>query len=100
VLSYDAAGTLRFSGGITASRGHEGANTGRTALTDLVRAVPSQHPSTPAPRHLGLWLSPPDAGLGRPFVPRTDFLLVLPSSFPERSWQRPTQRPQRPVPRR
>ena len=29
---YDAAGELRFSGGITAARGHEGDNAGRAAV--------------------------------------------------------------------
>lgn len=36
VLLYDAAGALRFSGGITASRGHSGDNAGRTAIEDLL----------------------------------------------------------------
>jgi hypothetical protein len=37
VLLYDAAGHLRFSGGITASRGHSGNNAGREAISDLLR---------------------------------------------------------------
>ena len=37
VLLYDAEGRLLFSGGITAGRGHEGDNTGRSAVISLVR---------------------------------------------------------------
>ena len=36
-LLYDASGTLVFSGGLTASRGHEGDNAGRAAVERLVR---------------------------------------------------------------
>jgi len=36
-LLYDASGALVFSGGLTASRGHEGDNAGRTAVERLVR---------------------------------------------------------------
>ena len=35
-LLYDAAGNLRFAGGITISRGHSGDNPGRDALTALL----------------------------------------------------------------
>ncbi len=35
-LLYDATGALRFSGGITPSRGHEGDNAGRRRISDLV----------------------------------------------------------------
>jgi hypothetical protein len=35
-ILYDIAGRLRFSGGITASRGHSGDNAGRTAIVSLV----------------------------------------------------------------
>jgi hypothetical protein len=35
-LLYDVSGTLRFSGGITGSRGHEGENAGRVALVNLL----------------------------------------------------------------
>lgn len=35
-LVYDAAGVLRFSGGITASRGHEGDNLGLSSIISLV----------------------------------------------------------------
>lgn len=34
---YDAAGQLRFYGGITGSRGHEGQNAGRAAVVEIVR---------------------------------------------------------------
>lgn len=36
VLLYDTDGNLRFSGGITASRGHEGNNAGRQAIFEIV----------------------------------------------------------------
>ena len=35
-LLFDAGGTLRFRGGITASRGHEGDNAGRRSIIDFV----------------------------------------------------------------
>jgi hypothetical protein len=35
-LLYRATGALRFSGGITGARGHEGDNPGRTALTSIL----------------------------------------------------------------
>jgi len=34
---YDSAGRLLFQGGITAARGHEGASSGRAALTALIQ---------------------------------------------------------------
>lgn len=37
-LLYDRGGNLRFDGGITASRGHEGDNAGRTALFKIITA--------------------------------------------------------------
>lgn len=42
VLLYAADGRLLFSGGITESRGHEGDNAGRSAVTALVRGTASQ----------------------------------------------------------
>lgn len=36
VLFYDINGTLRFNGGITASRGHEGDNAGRQAIFEII----------------------------------------------------------------
>jgi hypothetical protein len=39
VVVYDSAGALVFSGGITAARGHEGANHGRNQLIDAVNGV-------------------------------------------------------------
>lgn len=36
VLLYDREGKLRFNGGITASRGHEGDNAGRNAIFEIV----------------------------------------------------------------
>lgn len=42
VLFYDAAGTLRFSGGITASRGQEGPSAGGEALLMLLRGRESR----------------------------------------------------------
>lgn len=35
-LVYDRAGNLRFNGGITASRGHEGDNAGKSAIFEIV----------------------------------------------------------------
>jgi hypothetical protein len=40
VLVYDGAGHLQFSGGITSSRGHEGDNAGRDAITALLAGRP------------------------------------------------------------
>lgn len=37
VLLYDASGVLRFSGGITGSRGHEGDNDGLAAIETFLR---------------------------------------------------------------
>lgn len=45
-LLYDRDGRLRFSGGITGSRGHEGDNAGRTAIERLVREEQAEHFST------------------------------------------------------
>ena len=45
-LLYDASGHLVFSGGITASRGHEGDNAGRTAIERLVRQDHADRSST------------------------------------------------------
>ncbi len=36
VILYDAAGRLRFSGGITAARGHAGDNLGQSAIVELL----------------------------------------------------------------
>jgi hypothetical protein len=41
VLLYDRAGQLRFSGGITASRGHEGDNTGCDSVIRLLTGRPA-----------------------------------------------------------
>jgi hypothetical protein len=35
-LLYDRDGNLRFNGGITASRGHEGDNAGRSAISEII----------------------------------------------------------------
>ena len=47
VLYYDAEGRLRFDGGITASRGHEGQNKGRQALHQLITTGAASTHSTP-----------------------------------------------------
>ena len=47
VLFYDATHVLQFSGGITASRGHEGDNIGRRAVIDLIDGRSPKHPSPP-----------------------------------------------------
>src|SRR5688572_26021015 len=47
VLLYSARGLLLFSGGITASRGHEGDNAGRDAITELVLTGKTKLSATP-----------------------------------------------------
>ncbi|MFO0741825.1 MAG: hypothetical protein U0270_38370 [Labilithrix sp.] len=45
VLFYDASGALKFSGGITPSRGHEGDNAGADTIRDLLsRAAATSGP--------------------------------------------------------
>ncbi len=46
VVVYDAAGTLRFSGGITSARGHEGDNVGRQSVIALVSGEEGASAST------------------------------------------------------
>jgi hypothetical protein len=46
-LLYDANGTLLFSGGITAARGHAGDNAGRSVLVSLLKGGPSAPAGTP-----------------------------------------------------
>jgi hypothetical protein len=46
-LLYDTTGNLRFSGGITALRGHEGENDGRDAVVSLVTSGLSDRATTP-----------------------------------------------------
>jgi len=43
VLLYHSNGRLLFSGGITAGRGHEGDNIGRTFITDIVKNKGSEN---------------------------------------------------------
>jgi hypothetical protein len=45
-LVYDAAGTLRFSGGITGARGHAGDNAGRSAVVALLNQLPATTTAT------------------------------------------------------
>jgi hypothetical protein len=45
-LLYDTAGRLRFNGGITGSRGHEGDNAGRSALESILAGGTSGTSST------------------------------------------------------
>jgi hypothetical protein len=47
VLLYDAPGRLRFSGGITASRGHSGDNDGADSIVSWLQGKPSKRSSTP-----------------------------------------------------
>lgn len=47
VLLYEPSGTLRFSGGITSSRGHEGDNAGSAAVVGLILQETSGVRSTP-----------------------------------------------------
>ncbi|MEW4571180.1 RedB protein [Tautonia sp. JC769] len=46
-LLFDEHGTLRYRGGITGSRGHEGANPGRDAVVDLARSGRSDRDRMP-----------------------------------------------------
>lgn len=46
-LLYDATGNLKFTGGITAGRGHEGDNDGRTAIENYLRSGEIKLPQTP-----------------------------------------------------
>ncbi len=47
VMLYDADGQLRFSGGITAARGHSGDNAGRSAIVSLLTSNYSEIKQTP-----------------------------------------------------
>ncbi len=47
LLIYDSEGHLRFSGGITALRGHSGANAGSDALLALLDGQPTEIKHTP-----------------------------------------------------
>jgi hypothetical protein len=47
VMVYDAMGVIRFSGGITDGRGHEGDNAGMLSVLDLVRNGKSKVATTP-----------------------------------------------------
>lgn len=46
-LLYDRDGNLRFSGGITAARGHEGDNAGRRAVFEIVAREAAEKIETP-----------------------------------------------------
>jgi hypothetical protein len=46
-MLYDAGGKLRFSGGITASRGHSGDNAGRSSIVSLVTYGIAERTRTP-----------------------------------------------------
>ncbi len=47
VVLFDADGTVQFHGGITASRGHEGANAGSSAIRAIIQGSQSPVSSTP-----------------------------------------------------
>jgi len=47
VLVYDASGAIRFSGGITDGRGHEGENPGLSAILGLVHDGKTAVSTTP-----------------------------------------------------
>jgi hypothetical protein len=47
VMVYDASGAIRFSGGITDGRGHEGDNAGLSAIVGLVRDGKAAVSTTP-----------------------------------------------------
>ena len=46
-LLYDRGGNLRFDGGVTAARGHEGDNAGRTSIFEIVSADAGKNAETP-----------------------------------------------------
>jgi hypothetical protein len=45
-MVYDAQGVLRFSGGITGARAHEGDNAGRSAVVALLNHLPNRNAAT------------------------------------------------------
>lgn len=47
ILLYDRRGNLRYNGGITASRGHEGANTGRQTIFNIITQNSADRAETP-----------------------------------------------------
>lgn len=47
VLFYDASGALRFAGGVTPSRGHEGDNAGAAAVRELLETSAARASSSP-----------------------------------------------------
>jgi hypothetical protein len=47
VLLYDATGRLRYRGGVTAGRGHEGPSTGADSLAELLSGAPGPARSFP-----------------------------------------------------
>jgi hypothetical protein len=47
VVLYDADGRLRYQGGITSSRGHEGDNAGEQAIIDILSGRRSSHKAMP-----------------------------------------------------
>jgi hypothetical protein len=47
VLLYDASGALTFQGGITPSRGHQGDNLGRTAVSSLIAGAANADSCSP-----------------------------------------------------
>lgn len=64
---YDAAGVLRFRGGVTASRGHRGPSAGLSALSALTDNQPSESPSAPV---FGCPLHDPECSVGSVEPPR------------------------------
>ena len=47
VVLYDADGKLRYQGGITSSRGHEGYNAGEQAIIEILQGRRDSHASMP-----------------------------------------------------
>lgn len=56
-LLYDPSGRLVFSGGITAARGHEGDNAGRSAIVSLLTTGSARVSRTPV---FGCFIRPAD----------------------------------------
>ena len=61
-FAFDRAGRLRFSGGITASRGHEGDNAGSDAIAAIAAMVTNENLTTQQTPVFGCPLGAPGAG--------------------------------------
>jgi hypothetical protein len=82
VVLYNAAGRLAFHGGITAARGHFGANAGRNAVSTLLAGTPA--PQTRTPVFGCSLLNPPGAADSRAgqLAPLSNCSLPSPHTLP------------------